>query len=363
MIKLLLVDDEYYFRENFKMIFNRMANNKNFEIIGECENGSTAISFIKNNKVDLIISDVCMPIMDGVELAKYVNNNYPYVKVLIMSSFNDYNYIRDSFKADSCDYILKHHLNENTLLSILTAVFEPKKKAEPALPQKNTSILDANAFIISIENEKNLLEAVYSLNIEKASQCVYSILKDISFDMLNVVINEIIIIATKLCSEYNLDITYFMQLNHLNNFSQANKSKVIEQLQGLFSSIVSNIISSKATSNNQKYVNEIKQYIQENYTQNITLKSISRSIGLSEQYISKLFKDEEKENISNYITKYRIDKAKILLLKENMDIKQIYSDVGFNTYNYFFIAFKKHANCTPLKFKKINQLVKQNSTK
>ena len=80
----------------------------------------------------------------------------------------------------------------------------------------------------------------------------------------------------------------------------------------------------------------------EKYKEDITLKGIAETIGITEQHLSRIFKEETGENLSCYLNRFRIDKAKELL-ENDVNIKYLYSEVGFKNYNYFFVAFKKNA--------------------
>lgn len=92
-------------------------------------------------------------------------------------------------------------------------------------------------------------------------------------------------------------------------------------------------------------------YIEENYTNNISLDDVSRIINISPYYFSKLFKEETGEGFVEYLTRLRIEKAKELLLGTDMPMKEICQEVGYPDPNYFSRIFKKNYGVTPTEYK------------
>jgi two-component system response regulator YesN len=108
--------------------------------------------------------------------------------------------------------------------------------------------------------------------------------------------------------------------------------------------------------NNSKLLsNQAISYIQENYDKKISLKDVAESLNLSKNYLCSIFKKETGDNMSHYINKLRIDKAKMLLHKKDRKIKEIYEEVGYSNQQYFSKVFKKLTGMTVLEYKdKIN---------
>lgn len=118
-LKILLVDDERLIREGLKKIISRMG--KDYQVIGEAENGSVALQLISKTIPDVVITDIRMPVMNGVELVKKLRETLPSVRNVVLSGFEDYNYVRDTLKHGAIDYILKPIKNE-TIISLLKEI-------------------------------------------------------------------------------------------------------------------------------------------------------------------------------------------------------------------------------------------------
>ncbi len=129
MFKVLLVDDEILTREAISK--NVPWENQGFYLIGAAENGQDAIDLIEKEQPDLVITDICMPYMDGLELANYIDKNYPDTKVVILSGYDEFEYARQAVEYKVKEYILKPVTSlelKEVLKRIHTCLIEEAKK-------------------------------------------------------------------------------------------------------------------------------------------------------------------------------------------------------------------------------------------
>lgn len=104
MIKVLIVDDQALIREGLDMMLSLYEE---IQVVGQVANGQEAIDFIKDQEVDVILMDIRMPIMNGVEATKIIKEIYPNMKILILTTFNEDEYIFKGLKNGADGYILK----------------------------------------------------------------------------------------------------------------------------------------------------------------------------------------------------------------------------------------------------------------
>jgi two-component system, response regulator YesN len=105
MLKVIIADDEIQIRKGLRIKVD--WEEEGFQIIAEASNGKEALEILQTMDVDLMITDMRMPIMDGVELAKRCHQEYPEVKVVVLSGYSDFEYVRSSLKQGVKDYLLK----------------------------------------------------------------------------------------------------------------------------------------------------------------------------------------------------------------------------------------------------------------
>lgn len=105
MMKVIITDDEVQIRKGLKMKID--WEEEGFQIVEEASNGQEALELLKTTDVDVIITDMRMPIMNGIELAKICHQEFPKIKVIVLSGYSDFEYVRGSMKEGVKDYLLK----------------------------------------------------------------------------------------------------------------------------------------------------------------------------------------------------------------------------------------------------------------
>lgn len=124
LIKILIVDDEVGIRNGLKHFIN--WEQEGYTIVGDVSNGKEALTQVRIAKPDIIISDIVMPEMDGVKLMKAIHKLYPEIGVVILSSHDDFKYVKTVMQYGADDYLLKTNLTPNELLSMLNKVAKNK---------------------------------------------------------------------------------------------------------------------------------------------------------------------------------------------------------------------------------------------
>ncbi len=104
MINIVIVDDQSILREGLKLVLSKVEK---FNIIGTGENGKDAYNLCKDNHVDVVLMDIKMPIMDGVEATKLIKRDFPHINIIILTTFNDDEYIFEALKYGASGYLLK----------------------------------------------------------------------------------------------------------------------------------------------------------------------------------------------------------------------------------------------------------------
>ena len=104
-LKLLIADDEYFIRQRIKKIIPWEKLNLTFA--GEAENGQQVIDHLEKEPVDLLLLDIKMPQMNGIETARYIKEHFPSVHMLILSGYNDFEYARTAIRYGEKEYLLK----------------------------------------------------------------------------------------------------------------------------------------------------------------------------------------------------------------------------------------------------------------
>lgn len=110
MYKLLIVEDERAIAQGIAK--SNPWEEWGFQVSGICSNGEEAVAFIEKDKPDLVLSDIRMPKMDGIALMQYLNAQYPEIKIVILSGYNDFQYLQMAIRNHVAEYLLKPTLLE-----------------------------------------------------------------------------------------------------------------------------------------------------------------------------------------------------------------------------------------------------------
>lgn len=117
MWRAMIVDDEPIIRFGIKASVDWTG--EGIEIAADCANGAEALQRLEREPIDILITDIKMPIMDGLDLTRRALAINPGMKVILVSSHNDFEYVREGIKLGVVDYILKHTLEPEELLEIV----------------------------------------------------------------------------------------------------------------------------------------------------------------------------------------------------------------------------------------------------
>lgn len=153
MKKVLIADDELLVRVGLKSTINWKENG--FVVVGEAKNGKEAIEFFENYDPDILLTDIRMPFVNGLELIQKLKEKKPSLKAVILTHYDDFSYAKEAITLGASEYILKSDLAPENLLKVL-------KKLS-----------------IEIDHENKKVNKISTLNNIKTLSCIVS--KEILF--------------------------------------------------------------------------------------------------------------------------------------------------------------------------------------
>jgi DNA-binding NarL/FixJ family response regulator len=131
-IKLLLAEDQTIVREGIHSLLEKSVD---FEVVGEAEDGREAIKKVEELAPDIVLMDIRMPGLNGIEATGQIKKHFPNVKVIILSMHTDEEYIFEALRAGASGYILKHAAHEE-LFSAIRAAYENNIFLSPSVSKK-----------------------------------------------------------------------------------------------------------------------------------------------------------------------------------------------------------------------------------
>ena len=364
MYKVLLVDDEALIREAISE--NIPWEEMGFELIASCENGREAMERMKEVTPDLLLTDIYMPYVDGIELARYVNENHPDTKTVIISGYDEFDYAKEAIKIGISDYLLKP-VTSVTLIDAL------KKAAETIREEQEHSRL-LERYFVNYEKYMEFPDKTDYSGVDR--KLIKNFLKTGEIEECAIFIDEYFEAVGKenymslLLRQYmTMDIFYcvrefvkavgveeaedsgeWMDLKRLTKAIESAEN-TIHYLKELFTFA----LTVRDNNSGDKYgqiIREAKEYIGEHFgNSEFSLNRIAEYIGMSPSYFSSIFKQGTGQTLVEYLTRVRIDKACELLKCTNLRAAEIGEQVGYGDPHYFSATFKKIMGQSPTDFR------------
>jgi two-component system response regulator YesN len=397
MLKIFLVEDEVIVRKGIKENIDWAG--EGFVFCGEAADGELAYPLIQREKPDILITDIRMPFMDGLELSRLVKQELPQCKIIILSGHEEFSYAQEALKIGVTEYILKP-INSTTLLESIKKVADiiiqerlesenigSLSKTDGVLPdlhkigeiklqQVETFLKSGASHDIPLFVEE-FLKRIFTGDKTSALLTQY-ILMDIYFTTAKV-LNEI---SGSLEIGGSHESNVSQEANDSHGFSgmqSPGDSRKFDSLQDsgknllrvpgnigdaiknrqktkeFITNIFRAVIERRDELTNQRYrhiISQAKEYISERYSyEDISLKHIAKHVNVSPNHFSAMFARETGQGLIQYLTEYRIDKAKELLRSSNMRSSEVGAAVGYKDPQYFSYVFKKLHKCTPKQYR------------
>ncbi len=388
-MNILIVEDEYITRTFLTSIINWKENNMN--LIGTAKDGFEAMEIIKQETIDIIITDLKMPKMNGNDLIKELRNVNFDGKIIVLSNYNEFDMVKDAMKNGAFEYLLKATINKDELLKVIN-------NAKKELESTNKNIKRYN--LIDISNEKLKVQEFleeYLINkdtieLEENLKCkyltnlnlIYAIAENKDIDdvkkekklgefisnivnthalytnldftsVINIRRNEYVIIIKinkkidleLLLSNIKRNVHYYLGINFKEVFLEK-----FNDINSVLKYINKKYEEDKYKFNDKVYncrleVKKVIGYIENNINKKISLEKLASVVNMNESYLSRIFKDELNITISDYIKLKRLEYAKELLKQKNMRIKDVAINVGISDQLYFSRIFTKQFGITP----------------
>ena len=174
MIKVLIADDQELIRESLKIV---LSSYKDIEVVDAVDDGFAVLESMKKVQPDLVLMDIRMPKMDGVWCTKAVKENYPNVKVIILTTFDDDDFIFKALQYGASGYILKGISMEDLYQAIVT-VNKGNAMINPDVATKVVKLFSQMA-------QSNSAIQVQGNSVENISKAEWKIIQQIGFGLSN----------------------------------------------------------------------------------------------------------------------------------------------------------------------------------
>ncbi|MDD3236946.1 MAG: response regulator transcription factor [Candidatus Gastranaerophilales bacterium] len=151
-IKVLLVDDHELTRKGIE--YGLKLDSK-FLVVGSVDNGKKAVAFVRQNQPDVILMDIGMPIMNGIDATREIHNVYPDIKVVVLTSMTEKQSVIGAFHSGANAYCMKDAPIDE-LIKVINTVLNGAVWISPSVAQYVVEILQSNSFMVHSEIESSV---------------------------------------------------------------------------------------------------------------------------------------------------------------------------------------------------------------
>ena len=156
-MRILIVDDDTLVREGLRMI---LESEEGFTVVGTASNGEEALRLCSSSQPEVVLMDIRMPVMDGVEATKLIKEKHKNIKILLLTTFKDEEYIRSAVIHGAEGYVLKSNSSENIIESIKT-VYQGNVVFEKEIVSRLSNMMTKNKALST--EELNITQKEYSI--------------------------------------------------------------------------------------------------------------------------------------------------------------------------------------------------------
>ena len=357
MFTVQIVDDEPIVRLGLRKLID--WEELGFEVVCEAENGEEALLQLEDNHIDVIITDIEMPIMDGIAFMGNLREREYRSEILVLTAYSEFEYAKEAIKYGVVGYILKPIEEEE----IVASLEDVKKRLLKNLEVEGTHTLDLDMTkerrVFSRKKEKQLIKYIMTTDqrafeiLEEILEEEYSYGEKTTMSMcvrFSYILEEVV-------GTIKEKFSYLSKLEHVEHYldfgqgENTPKEALINAFEENVSSLITIFKESKVMYKDN-LIMQACQYIIENIDEDISLTTVSDRLGMSKNYLSSLFKQETGESFLVFVTRMKMKRAQLLLKEKNLMVYEVCYMLGYRDTTYFTRLFKKYTNMTPSEYKK-----------
>ncbi|NOU97231.1 response regulator [Paenibacillus sp. LMG 31456] len=332
-MRLLIVDDEPVIRSGLMMMAQSYTHK--FQQIETAVNGVDALERIIQFEPDLLLTDIRMPKMDGLELCRKVHESYPHILKVVVSGYSDFDY------AQKClSYGVKHYLLKPVTPPDLHDVFDIIMRSQ------SEGYIPVSRYVDWVERIEH---SIWSLQEDEMSKIMVEWREHcshLSASQLKDQLKDAAVLLQKHFQEKNRP----LNTDLTEAFSSSSKADLLKEFEERLQTVMTDILAVRR-GNFKDPMEEAKAYIDNNLSVDISLKEVADMIGITPNYFSTLFKRMSNETFVSYRINKRMDKARELLSIPHKRTVDIAAEVGYDDYPHFTKTFKKIFGISPSEYR------------
>lgn len=356
MYRILVVDDEHLIRQSLSM---RLSDMQDVSVSAAMANGQKALEWLDGHFADICVTDVRMPLVDGLQLIEAINGRYPWMSCIVISSHDDFEYAKRSLQLGAVDYVMKP-VEQAALAEVVAKACErirTRRRYEAGqlllrkLPACKPLLDQWVDMVLSVFLHRQPLLIVETLAVfEEWVDGRHELLGELAMAWTGLVIDELKKHAVVVEYEEGADVGLGGELLERSGVRHYFRLCAVRRLEE-----VANLLMAGARRNKnlqkQSVVDQVKGYVETHYADKWSLQDVADHVAMSRSYLAILFKEETGMTIWTYCINVRMRKARDLLLTTTLKSYEVADRVGYENSIHFSRIFKQYHGINPTEYK------------
>lgn len=365
---VMLVDDEAYTR---KLVGERISKIPGVTLAASLPNGFGAKRYLLEHVVDIVVTDIKMPLLDGLELAEFISEFVPSCPIIIISGYGEFEYARKAIQFGVKDYLLKPIQFKQIVEIIEKSCRTVQQRREQVLSLQNNGKDTQEQCIFAALSEKDTKKAWELLSAMEGAKLPGTILqletqereKDGFWVYRNILADALpgkaVLRFHETPGKYDYLILTTCEEGHrsLNclgeYFERVWEEKVIctETASVRDRGELERLLENACKENHNEAIDTAIRYMKKHLRESLSRDSVAEQVFLSPNYFSTQFKQVTGVAYGEYLTKLRMEKA-CKLLEGNLPIREVAAAVGIHDAKYFSDLFCKNTGLLPSEYRR-----------
>ena len=343
MIRVLIADDEQRIRDGLATTIPWAE--LGMVVVGTAAHGEAALALARQTLPQIILTDVRMPRMDGIEFLKQVKAFLPRVRVVILSGYDDFAYAQQAVKLGVSDYLVKPVGAEEIQRVMMSLAVGIASEPVESPPVSKTAAHSGVPPLLSRAVCRGDDTSAYRVLGEWRSLNPSTDLETVRNRAI-AVIDTLIQDLRREGFEFREGISPSAAGAHSTILNLDKPDAVEAWLDAQLGDLLSFVLRS-LKNNHTLLIQRALEFIETRFTGPLTVDQVSAAVGLSPNYFSHLFKKVRGQGFKDHLNALRIEKAKKLLSAGGIKVYEVAHMVGFSDYKYFSAVYKKLTGSGP----------------
>lgn len=383
-MNILIVDDENVIREGIKRTIRKAFPTHNVHL---AESPDEAVNILRGCNIDVVLTDILMPGMTGLEFMQLSRSRYPHIKWVIISAYSEFAYAKEAMKLGARDYLLKP-IGKELLVSMISQLCEEvERNAEleqeakmlrcnlkflrEAVFQRWAMGLDIGNMDVApfVERHPRFQLILIKMESEDAVHLEHFIVENVLTELIDRHGEGFV---TSLNGKSLLGLITVKSKDGMKNLSDELRTHLKKYVKVPFQIQLSEEISDFNSipgvirtmgrdpgalefdyyaPGGNRAMEVAVQYIRANYNTDVTLEKVASVVFLNPSYFSQVFKQKTGSGFKEYVTGLRMEKAVHLLEHTQLKLVGIAEKVGYQDVKHFTQVFRKRMNVTPTEYR------------